>query len=240
MRIAVEARELSLSLGGRQLLRNLDLRLELGSLVALRGANGAGKSTLLNCLAGLLRPTAGEIFWFGQPRSMRASPSIPIGYVSHESFLYPELTARENLLFVGRMLGVARLESRVQAWIERIDLVGAARRPVERLSRGMRQRLSIARALLHDPPLVLMDEPFSDLDDGSRAWLMQLLQQLRKNHCAILYSSHHDEQCSPLANRIVRLFDGRLQPDRLPAQAGSAAPLFPMPPPIERGRRFAS
>ncbi len=195
---------------GRQVvLRGLDLAVAPGRIVALFGNNGSGKTTLLHCLAGLLRPSAGKVFWFGEAAASSPAARRLIGFLGHETGLYPTLTARENLRFAGRMTGVDRPDERAAELLQATGLQRHADQRPGQLSRGMRQRLAIARAVLHDPPLLLLDEPFTNLDQVSRDWLVRFLESARNRGRAVLFSSHDAELGHSLADRCYCLHAGR-------------------------------
>jgi ABC-type multidrug transport system ATPase subunit len=197
-------------MGGHPVVVRADLVVQPGELVALAGANGAGKTTLLRCLAGRLQPTAGDVLWFGLAPSP-ASHSL-LGYAAHEGHLYPEFTASENLLFAARMYSLPQPQQRVLEMLAKTGLTRHSGQAAGRLSQGQRQRLSLARALIHDPPLVLLDEPFAGLDAAGRAWLENWLRELRTGQRAIVFSSHDDQQCRAFADRKLELRSGQLQP----------------------------
>jgi ABC-2 type transport system ATP-binding protein len=204
------ARQLTRTMNGHPVLDRAELAVSPGELVALVGTNGAGKTTLLKCLAGRLRPTSGEVLWFGVSPQGRPASHRLLGFAAHESFLYPELTASENLLFAARMYGLDRPQQRVAELLARAGLTRRAGQAVGRLSEGLRQRLSLARAFVHDPPLVILDEPFAGLDAAGHLWLERLLAELRERRRAIVFSSHDHRQCRRIASRILDLRDGRL------------------------------
>lgn len=206
---ALEARALTFVRDRRPLLRELQLSVAPGEFVAVLGDNGAGKTTLLHCLAGLLRPAAGEILWCGRRAGTPAARWL-VGLLSHETGLYPALTAWENLLFAARMSGVRRPAGRAAQLLSAAGLVKQAGQQAGRLSRGLRQRLALARAVIHDPPIVLLDEPFTSLDQGGRAWLEEFLRALTANRRAIVTTSHDAAQSRRLADRVLRLESGRL------------------------------
>lgn len=210
-RDAVLVSGLTIRAARRIILDRVCLDFVRGQTTALLGSNGAGKTTLLKSLAGLLRPAAGEIRWFGQ--TARRSPAVrmAVGFVAHQSGVYLELTPRENLTFAARMYGVTDVRSRVDAWLEETGLTRRAEQPASRLSQGMRQRLAIARACIHDPLLVLLDEPFAALDKESRAWLEALLAQWRREGRAACLTSHDRDHCATLADRLVWLCHGRIE-----------------------------
>jgi heme ABC exporter ATP-binding subunit CcmA len=206
----VVAEGLRRSYAGAPVLAGVDLVVEGGECVALLGANGAGKTTLLRVLATLLRPGAGRLVLFGEDAAARP-PSVlrRIGYVGHESACYGDLTAAENLAFYAELYGVADgRAAEVLAWS---GLGGvAARRPVRTFSRGMLQRLALARALLHRPELLLLDEPFSGLDPRATAALEALLAELRAAGHAIVLATHDTARVAAIATRAVILHGGRI------------------------------
>jgi len=171
---AIELEGLGRRLGGRVVLRDLTLAVPEGATLAVLGANGAGKSTLLRVLAGLLRPHAGRVRVLGRelPREGHAVRGR-VGLLGHEPLLYRDLTVRQNLRFHARLHGVA--ERRVEALLDAVDLAARADDPVAELSRGLVQRAAAARALLHDPAVLLLDEPYANLDPAAAARLAPLL-----------------------------------------------------------------
>src|SRR5438067_1032745 len=161
----VELHGVSVTLGDSPVLRGVSLRLAAGASLALVGPNGAGKSTLLRTLAGLIRPARGEVVIAGErltPTNLAARRMI--GLVGHQAMLYPELSARENLRFYGRLYGLESLEERIEQALRRLELVRYADLAVSSMSRGMVQRLALTRAMLHEPPVLLLDEPDTGLD----------------------------------------------------------------------------
>jgi ABC-type multidrug transport system ATPase subunit len=192
--------------------------------VALLGANGAGKTTLLRVLATLLRPSGGRLRLFANDAASH-SPAIlrKIGWVGHESACYGDLTAGENLAFYAELYDVADAAERVRALIEWAGLAAVARRPVRAFSRGMMQRLALARALLHRPELLLLDEPFSGLDPQATALLETLLVELRQSGHAIVLSTHDVPRAEALATRVVMLHRGRIDWDGATGEIGGVA-----------------
>ncbi|HYI20546.1 MAG TPA: heme ABC exporter ATP-binding protein CcmA [Solirubrobacteraceae bacterium] len=171
---AVEVAALGRAYGERVVLRDLAFRLPAGATMAVFGANGAGKTTLLRILAGLLRPHAGETTVLGAALPREAwKVRGRIGLLGHEPLLYRDLTVRENLRFHARLHGVA--EDRAAELVERVGLAGRDDEPVRTLSRGMAQRAAICRAVLHEPELLLLDEPLANLDPGGAAAVDPLL-----------------------------------------------------------------
>ena len=197
--------DVSRHFGRRRVLSKVTLRCEAGEIVALLGPNGAGKSTLLSIAATLLDPSSGDVR-YGEhtARALGSALRGRIGVLGHDLYVYPELTAAENLTFFGRLYGLPNLASRVAA---ALDLAGLGHRddPVGRFSRGMRQRLALERALLHAPRLVILDEPFTGLDDAATGALRLRLGQLREAGCIVLLTTHDLETIDGLVDRAVVL-----------------------------------
>jgi ABC-type multidrug transport system ATPase subunit len=190
-------------------LRRVDLDIAAGECVALTGRNGSGKTTLLRIATRLTRPTHGEVMYTGSTDNI--SPTI--GYVSHALMLYEELTALENLKLFARLLQIPEAESRSMALLEATRLAPRANSLVRTFSRGMKQRLAIARALLQEPSILLLDEPGTGLDTESAAWLTNTVRALRDEGRTIVMSVHGESELSRLATRAVRLDAGALVAD---------------------------
>jgi heme exporter protein A len=190
------------------------LRVEPGDSVLLYGPNGAGKTTLLRILSTLARPTEGQVLYDGQDilRNPAAAKSA-IGFVSHTTFLYGELTARENLEFVGKLFGLANFPHRLAIVLDLFRLRERAETPVRELSRGYQQRVSLARAFLHDPHFLLLDEPFTGLDAASTESLEALMRNLREQGKALIFSTHDYEQGRAIARRLVAVEGGKIRYD---------------------------
>jgi len=150
------------------------------------------------------------VYWFGRRVGAWQVDRRLIGFLGHESGLYEELSARENLLFAARMFGKPRPAEDADKWLRECGLDAWKHQPVRRLSRGMRQRIAIAKALIHDPAIVLLDEPFNGLDAEGRGWLAQRLQELSKHGKAICLSSHGEEPRLDLILRVLWLRSGSL------------------------------
>ena len=191
-------------------LREVVLSVRPGETVALMGPNGAGKSTLLRCLAGAARPDRGTIRWFGNAAGRSMADRRRIGLAGHESGLYFELTALENLIFAARMYGVVRPDNRAKELLAAAGLEPLTNRLVGQLSQGLRQRLAIARAVVHEPQLILLDEPFASLDAQGRDWLEQLFRQWRRAGRTVCFVSHDVRDSRGLADRLVSLDAGRI------------------------------
>jgi heme exporter protein A len=220
----VVAEGLRRTFAGVPVLAGVDLVVEGGECVALLGANGAGKTTLIRLLATLLRPSGGRLRLFGEDAALR-TPAVlrRIGWVGHESACYGDLTAGENLAFYAELYGVPERAARVRELVGWAGLDGAARRPVRTFSRGMTQRLALARALLHRPELLLLDEPFSGLDPQATAMLETLLVELRRSGHAIVLSTHDVPRAAALATRVVMLHRGRIDWDETGGEPAGVA-----------------
>jgi heme ABC exporter ATP-binding subunit CcmA len=212
--------DVSRHFGRRRALHRVSFECRAGEIVALLGPNGAGKSTLLSITATLLEPSSGEVR-YGEYSARRAGAALRgrIGLLGHDLYIYPELSAVENLLFFGRLYGIADVERRVNAALTQADLVHRRDDAVGGYSRGMRQRLALERALLHEPRLVLLDEPFTGLDDAATGALRQRLAALRAQGSIVLVTTHDLETIDGIINRAVMLQNGRLI--ELPPSTGS-------------------
>jgi heme exporter protein A len=185
----VRAREVTYLAGGRFLARGISLDVAAGEVVGLVGPNGAGKTTLLRLLGRLLKPSAGRLEWFGAAAD-ELRDGHRIGFMGHETYLYGHLTARENLLYYAVLAGVRERSGEVARRLGRVGLEGVADAPVRSFSRGMAQRLSLARALLGGPRLLLLDEPESGLDRNARGVLADVLAEARSGDQAVVWSGH--------------------------------------------------
>ncbi|HXC50866.1 MAG TPA: heme ABC exporter ATP-binding protein CcmA [Candidatus Limnocylindrales bacterium] len=190
-------------------LRGVDLVVTRGECVAIFGANGAGKTTLLRMLAGLLRAESGTVELFGAALPASANLRRRIGYLGHESFLYRDLDARENLAYYGRLFAVHD-PSRADAMIARVGLAHASTKLVGTYSRGMLQRLGLARALLHAPDLLLLDEPLTGLDPAGARLLSEILDERRAQGVTIVMATHDIDRALESATRAVILDRGQV------------------------------
>jgi len=206
---AISARGLAKRFGRAVAIADLDLDIPAGGSLAVLGPNGAGKSTLLRLMAGLARPTAGSLA-IGGARADRREARARVGYLGHATLLYPTLTARENLLFAARLYGVADAGARCAERLAEEGLAPAADLPVASLSLGMAQRVAIARALVHDPSVLLLDEPFTGLDRRAAERLTRRLEALRRRGCTIVLVTHDVERAAQLADSAVVLARGRV------------------------------
>jgi heme exporter protein A len=221
----IQIENLSKRLGVQLALRNLELEIGEGEVVVLLGPNGAGKTTLLRILATLSRPSTGRVLIRGhEVDTSWTAVRRHIGLVSHQSFLYPDLTAQENMAFYARLYGVRNAEARAREVVGWVDMLPRYRDPVRVYSRGMLQRLAIARALLHDPQILLLDEPYSGLDDSAATRLQNLITRIHAEEPrrTTLITTHDLERTLPLASRVLILRQGRLVLDE-PAEGRDIA-----------------
>ncbi len=208
---AVEASGLSKWFDSRPVLQDINLSVPSGRMFALLGANGAGKSTLLRILASLIPPTGGKLHLMGKPvGGDLAALRSRIGMIAHQPMLYRDLSPRENLTFFGSLYGIPRPAARIAELLELVGLPDRADDPVKTLSRGMTQRIAIARALMHDPQLLLADEPFDGLDAPSSQALEGLLRRLRDQGRTLIVSNHDIAQSLRLTDHMVVLRGGRI------------------------------
>ena len=205
----IETEELKKAFGHRWVLRGLTLRVEKGEFLAVFGPNGAGKTTLIKVLATLMPPTSGRVRIGG--RDLKDGPGVRrlIGFVGHESLLYEELTAQENLRFFGRMYDVPRLSQRIQELAQAMDLASFLEEKVRTLSHGMKKRLAIARALLHNPPVLLLDEPETGLDPRAIALLMEALERFVGERTVVM-TTHNLERGLKMGDRAIILSQGKI------------------------------
>jgi heme exporter protein A len=205
----IEVRKLVKLFGAKKVLRGLDFQAQEGEFVALLGPNGAGKSTFLRILASLSRPTAGSVRVAGfKLPGQAAAVRARLGVVTHLPLLYGDLTAEENLHFYGRMYGVVNMSARIDEVLELIDLAPRRRDLVRTFSRGMQQRLAIGRAILHDPDVMLFDEPHTGLDQDACDMLDSVLREVAARGRTVILTSHDLARVEDLATRFDVLSRG--------------------------------
>jgi ABC-2 type transport system ATP-binding protein len=193
-------------------LRALNLQINRGEIFGLLGPNGSGKTTTIKLLLGLLFPTEGDAMVFGQP-ALEVKKNERIGYLPEESYLYRFLNAEETLDFYGRLFNISRTTRNERA-TKLIDMVGLSndkKRVLKEYSKGMRQRIGLAQALINDPDLVILDEPTSGLDPIGTRWMKDLILDLRKQGKTVLMCSHRLDDVQDVCDRIAILYDGELQ-----------------------------
>ncbi len=205
----IEVRKLVKRFGLKTVLRGVDFHVEPGEFVAILGPNGAGKTTFLRILASLSRPSLGEVRIAGyRLPSQAAAVRRRLGVVSHQPLLYGDLTAEENLRFYGRMYAVTDLEQRIDEVLEIVGLAARRRDLVRTFSRGMQQRLAIGRAVLHDPDVMLFDEPHTGLDQDACAMLDRVLRDVAARGRTVVMTSHDLARIEDLATRFDVLSRG--------------------------------
>ena len=208
---AILASGLTKSFGPRTALAGVDLAIDYGESVTIVGPNGAGKTTLLRVLGTLSRPTFGTLTVAGlNPSRHGEEIRRSLGFISHRTLLYDDLTAEQNLRFYARMYDLPRDARRVDDLLEQLGLSARRHDLVQTYSRGMKQRLSVARAVLHSPRLLLLDEPYTGLDPQAAELLSALLEELVDSGCAILLTTHRLDRAPNAGDRVVILHQGRI------------------------------
>jgi len=218
----IQLQQITKTFGARIVLRNLNLTIHEGDFITLMGANGVGKTTLLHLVASLSKPTAGNIIINGYNLAQNAQELRRfIGLVSHKTLLYDDLTADQNLQFYAKLYNVTQATARIETLLQQVGLWGRQHDPVRVYSRGMQQRLSIARALLHNPPILLLDEPDTGLDQQAAAKLSNLLLEVSGQQRTILMTTHNFEWGVSKGNRVVMLARGQVVYDVATAQVSA-------------------
>ena len=212
--LALDSRDIEKKFGYAYAIRNISLQVRRGEFVALFGSNGAGKTTFLKVTAGLMRPTKGSLSIEGFDVAKNAEETRRrIGFLSHNTFVYRDLSPLENLKFFCRLYGVSDSEERLLDLLKRVDLVQRANEPVRAFSRGLQQRVGIARALLHDPSLILLDEPYTGLDARAAQTLNDILDEAARSGKTIILTTHDIQQGLRAATRAVILDRGKVVHD---------------------------
>ncbi len=223
---ALTVEDVSRHFGRRRALSKISFTAHAGSILGLLGPNGAGKSTLLAILATLLQPTSGDIRYIAHagrttrdftrdPAALRAR----IGMLGHDLYLYPELTARENLAFFSALYGERQPGAAADRALARAGLADRAHDAVSSFSRGMRQRVALERALIHRPRLLLLDEPFTGLDEASVGALIKRLRELRAERAIVVLATHDLDVAEGLFDQVVFIRDGRMVEMRTGSEA---------------------
>jgi heme exporter protein A len=207
----IQVQGLVKSFGHTYALRDVDLEVRQGQFLTIVGPNGAGKTTLLRILATLLKPTSGLVRIDGLDlASGSADIRRRIGFVSHHSLTYSKLSVEENLRFYGRIYDVPALQERVETVLNMVGLEARRHDPARTLSRGMQQRLSIARAIIHQPSLMLLDEPYTGLDQQAAEILRHLLQTITTESRTVIMTTHNLQRAVELCDTAVILAKGRI------------------------------
>jgi len=210
MKQAIELTEVWKFFGDYAALRDCTLSVSEGSCCALLGRNGAGKTTLLRIVSGLTTFQRGAVTLFGEkPRAENARRQT--GFLGHGIGVYEDLSARENLHFFARIAGSGNLSSLTDTWLERVGLARVPTMPVRQFSRGMRQRLALARTFINSPKILLLDEPFTSLDDRAIAMLSELLTEARQRGATIVLSTHQLREALAIASHVALVENGRLR-----------------------------
>lgn len=207
----IQVQGLVKSFGHTYALRDVDLEVTQGQFLTIVGPNGAGKTTLLRILATLLKPTSGLVRIDGLDVASRSAEiRRRIGFVSHQSLTYSKLTVEENLVFYGRIYDVPAVKERVDTLLTLVGLEARRHDAARTLSRGMQQRLSIARAMIHQPSLLLLDEPYTGLDQQAAEMLRQLLQTITAESCTVVMTTHNLQRALELCHTVAILAKGRI------------------------------
>jgi heme exporter protein A len=208
---SLAAIDLGRHFGRRKALSDISFECSAGEIVGVLGPNGAGKSTLLSILATLLAPSTGRVEYGGYTAGAAgAALRARLGLLGHDLYLYPELTARENLMFFAQLYALDRPAERVRRSLDEAGLGARGDEPVMGFSRGMRQRVALERALLHQPRLLLLDEPFTGLDQASSAALVSRLRGLQADGRLVIVATHDLDVVDGLLSRVLYLRNGRL------------------------------
>ncbi len=210
---AIEIRDLDKSFGDRHVVQRINLPVQKGEIFSLLGPNGAGKSTTISMLACLVKPTSGDAFVMGH--SITHEPTAVkecIGVVPQDLALYADLTARENLVFWGKLYGLrgAPLAKRVDQVLEMIELAGRQKDAVGKFSGGMKRRVNIGIALLHQPQVLILDEPTVGIDPQSRRHILDQVKALNQLGITVLYTTHYMEEAQELSNHIAIMDQGKI------------------------------
>ncbi len=209
-----EAQNIVKRFGRSAVLKKLNLRLKQGEFVSIFGPNGAGKTTFLKISAMIISPSEGNILVFGENiKNAGDLARVEIGFIAHDTFLYRNLTARENLKFYGNIYGIEDIDSTINHCLESVGLLNRAEDLVSKFSRGMLQRLTIARAFLHDPTIMFLDEPYTGLDSTASVFLNELIHKFYNTDKTGILTTHNLDQGYDLATRLVILNNGRIEFD---------------------------
>jgi heme exporter protein A len=210
----IEIKKLTKQADNKLILRGIDLSITQGKTVAILGPNGAGKSTLLKVLATLIKPTSGIVKINGLDlKKDHIEVKKMFGYLPHSSLLYDHCTPLENLVFFGNLYGVKDVENRARKLVDEVGLSFFINEPVKNFSRGMIQRIAIARAIIHDPKIMLLDEPHTGLDQGAITILNNVVLSMKEKGCTTLMVTHDFKQAAAICDRIIIVKNGKIADD---------------------------
>ncbi|WP_156801118.1 ABC transporter ATP-binding protein [Desulfitobacterium dichloroeliminans] len=203
--------KISKKIGTKTILFSVDLKVNKGDFICILGENGAGKSTLLKILSLVMKPTSGKVFFHGVDATTAGGViGKHLGVISHHTFLYEQLTAYENLRFYGRMYGVSHLEERIYSVLKEVGLELALNERIQSYSRGMQQRLAIARAMIHSPEILFLDEPHTGLDQQATNTFNNIMTKINSAGGTIIMITHNIEEGLLLANKAIVVSRGRI------------------------------
>ncbi|MEH7305610.1 heme ABC exporter ATP-binding protein CcmA [Neobacillus drentensis] len=210
----IEIKKLTKQADNKLILRGIDLSIKKGETVAILGPNGAGKSTLLKVLATLIKPTSGLIKVNGMDlKKNHIKIKKIMGYLPHSSLLYDHYTPLENLVFFGNIYGVKNVEQRAIELVKEVGLSFFLNEPVKNFSRGMIQRIAIARAIVHEPEILLLDEPHTGLDQGAIGILNNVILAMKEKGTTTLMVTHDFKQAAEICDRIIIVKNGKIVDD---------------------------
>jgi heme exporter protein A len=210
----IEIRKLTKQADNKLILRGIDLSIKQGETVAILGPNGAGKSTLLKVLATLIKPTSGMVKINGLDlKKNQIDIKKLFGYLPHSSLLYDQYSPYENLIFFGKLYGVKNVEKRAIELVQEVGLSFFLNDPVKNFSRGMIQRIAIARAIVHDPQILFLDEPHTGLDQGAIGILNNVILSMKKKGTTTLMVTHDFKQAAEICDRIIIVKNGKIVDD---------------------------
>lgn len=217
----IEIKKLMKQADNKLILRGVDLSIKQGETVAILGPNGAGKSTLLKVLATLIKPTSGMVKINGLDlKKDHIEVKKLFGYLPHSSLLYDHYTPLENLIFFGKLYNVGNVEARARELVKEVGLSFFINEPVKNFSRGMIQRIAIARAIIHEPKILLLDEPHTGLDQGAISILNNVVLSMKKKGATTLMVTHDFKQAAKICDRIIIIKNGKIADDfRINAQS---------------------
>ncbi len=220
--VVLQAQRITKFYGDRPVLHGIDFSARPGQAALIVGRNGVGKSTLIRVFCGLARPSAGRLLLFGEEPAHLAAPEFRrLGVLLHQTLLYSNLSARENLEFYGEIYGIPEPSAHAARWLARVGLERAGDEPASALSRGMEQRLGIARALIANPDLILLDEPFAALDADGAALVGDLIREALSRMAAVVFTAHAPLDIEGVDLGLFKLESNRLTPLKEDSRRGA-------------------